>query len=575
MKKLIIFILIFAAAAGAGEFRFAVLGDSHFDNPEIFERLVQEINLLRPAFVIHTGNMIEGYTYDPEQIRKEWECFKKQIAPLTMPFYPVPGNRDIATTPLQAIFAEIWGKDKLYYSFDYRGSHFIILNTDYNLNYGTISADQMTWAERDLEKNAAAENIFVFMHRPLWRDGASNWNTFAALLKKYPNVRSVMAGHEHEYCFEEVDGLRCFILNASGRMDYYAPAVGYFHHFLMVSVEGTTVTEALIPAGSIKPADYVTRQEQDRASLYLLPPSGGQIPDPSLEPLNILYTFYIRNYSKEINVYTVRWETPNPAFTAEPREQALMLAPGRLEGVSVRLKAPARFYESYSLPYALIQTYYNTYSGESITLTSRHELNVPPRTVARFAKNPPIIDGMLDDTAWMSADDITDFKINRGGDPAQMQTWARTLFDEDYLYIGVHCAEPNLDKLVKLASPPIPFTWGDDEVEIFLDPEHDLQTFARAFVSAGGVAFSTLPEKGIVQPWFEHAVHMGKDYWAVEYKFPFSVLRQDDVPTSATTWGFNVRRHRQKPQREQSDWSKMSDYPNEEPWRFGILHFER
>ena len=122
MKNFVSFLLILGiTTAGAGEFKFAVLGDSQFENSAVFERLIQEVNLLKPAFVIHTGNMIEGYTYDPVRIREEWEIFKKQIAALTMPFYPVAGNRDVATTPLQAVFAEVWGKDKLYYSFDFRG----------------------------------------------------------------------------------------------------------------------------------------------------------------------------------------------------------------------------------------------------------------------------------------------------------------------------------------------------------------------------------------------------------------------------------------------------------------------
>jgi hypothetical protein len=47
-----------------------------------------------------------------------------------MPFYPVAGNHDVVTTPLQTLFAEVWGKDRLYYSFDHKGSHFVVLNTD-------------------------------------------------------------------------------------------------------------------------------------------------------------------------------------------------------------------------------------------------------------------------------------------------------------------------------------------------------------------------------------------------------------------------------------------------------------
>ena len=575
MRKVLFFILtLLAGVALAGDFKFAVLGDSQLQNPRVFEGIVQEVNLLKPDFVIHVGDMIEGYTYDPVRIREEWEGFKRQIAPLTMPFYPVAGNHDVVTTPLQALFAEVWGKDRLYYSFDHKGSHFVVLNTDYNLNYGMVTAEQLAWLDRDLQKSARADHAFIFMHRPLWRDVRSNWSDVRTILKKYTNISAVIAGHAHKYYFEEVDGLRCFIINSSAQMSYSAPEVGYFHQFLYVSVNGEEVTEAVIPADGVKPADYVTREEFDRAAPYFQSASGGQIPDPAESPLNIIYTFPVKNRTEEMNAYTVRWETPNPAFIVEPREQVVLISPGRTEDVAVRIKSPSRHFEAYSLPYALIQTYYNTLRGDSVVLTSRHELCIPPKSVVHYTKTSPTIDGILDDTAWQSADIITNFQVNRGGDMAVQQTWARTLYDDGYFYIGIHCAEPEPDKVVTLASPPVSFTWGDDEVEVFIDATHEMKTYSRASINAAGTTFNYLAGKGNVPPWYNHAVHRGKDYWSVECRMPLAAIGQDDAPTSATLWGFNVRRNRQRPQKEESDWNKMTTFPCE-PWRFGVLRFER
>ena len=554
-------------------FKFAVLGDSQFHNPEVFENMIREVDLLKPDFVIQSGDMIHGYTWDEERILLEWDRFRSQIAPLSMPFYPVPGNHDVTTTPMVEIYREIWGNNKLFHSFDHENSHFVILNTEYRMNHHSVAGEQLEWLKADLKNNRDAKHIFLFMHSPVWRRNPENWEILAGVLNRYPNIRGVYAAYSNENCFEEVDGIPCFIVNSSARMNYYAPAVGYSFQFLYVSVNGDEVTEAYIPAGTVKPHDYVTRKERDRAEPYLIPASGGQIPDPADEPLNFIYSFPLENRAEDINVYTIRWEIPNPAFTVEPRDQAVFLTPGQVEDIYVRITAPSRDFASYSLPYALIETYYNTMKNEAVVLSSRHELCIPRRARTNFTERSPWIDGLLDDTAWQWADVFTDFQINKAGEKAEAQTWVRTLWDQRFFYIGIHCEEPLPEKLVAHAEGGLPFTWGDDDIEIFIDADHDLDTFARAFVNTRGTTFNTLPEEGVVPRWYDRAVHVGKDYWSVEMKMPMSVLGVEDQPTSATQWGFNVRRHRQKPERIQSDWLKMDNYPYE-PWRFGVLEFK-
>lgn len=573
MRKILLLLLVVINVFCHGaEFKFAVLGDSQFHNPEVFEALVKEASLLEPDFVIQVGDMIHGYTYEPEHIRGEWERFKQQIGPLTVPFYPVPGNHDVGTLALENVYKEVWGEDRLFYSFNHKNSHFIILDTDYNLNYGKITPNQIEWLSNDLENNKEADHIFVFMHNPLWRSKNSSWDELTAVLKKYENARTVFAGHTHEYCFEEVDGFQCFIINSSGHINYEAPAVGYFHQFLYVSIKDDEVQKAIVPFGSIKPGNYVARKERDRVAPYFVPVGGGQIPGAKDAPLDIVYSFPLKNRTKEMNVYTVRWHIPNPAFTVEPRKQAILLGPNRTEDVYVRITAPSQEYAFYSLPYALIETYYNTLRGESVALSSRHELCIPREAIVRYTSRRPHLDGILDDTAWQSAEIITDFQLNKAGDPADAQTWVRTLFDKENFYVGVHCEEPNPENLVALATGSIPFTWGDDDVEVFLDVNHDKASYARAFVNCKGTTFSSLPGKGLCDAFFDQAVHIGKDYWAAEFRIPLKNLGVEDTPTSATIWGFNVRRHRQKPQRVQSDWVKMQNVPYE-PWRFGVLRF--
>ena len=222
MKKILIIAVLCIAGVGvAANFKFAVLGDSQFNNPEVFEEITPEVELLKPDFVIHIGDQIHGYTYDPEELNEEWARFKRQISPITAPYYPVPGNHDVGTTPMEAVYAKVWGADKFYYSFDHKGSHFVILDSDYRLHYGRITDNQLKWLASDLEAHKNADNIFIFVHRPLWRDRHSNWNTVRKMLRKYPNIRAVFSGHTHEYCVEKIDNIPCIILNSSGNMSYF------------------------------------------------------------------------------------------------------------------------------------------------------------------------------------------------------------------------------------------------------------------------------------------------------------------------------------------------------------------
>ena len=78
------------------EFSFVILEDSQFHHPDAFNRVIDEVALLNPAFVLQVGDMISGYVATDKEFRSEWDRFKTQISVLgDIPFYPVPGNHDV------------------------------------------------------------------------------------------------------------------------------------------------------------------------------------------------------------------------------------------------------------------------------------------------------------------------------------------------------------------------------------------------------------------------------------------------------------------------------------------------
>ncbi len=78
-KSVIFFIILFFSVSPAQEFRFAVWGDSQFQNPEVFEETVKRTHLLNPDFVIHVGDMIHGYTYSIDTVSyTHLDVYKRQ-----------------------------------------------------------------------------------------------------------------------------------------------------------------------------------------------------------------------------------------------------------------------------------------------------------------------------------------------------------------------------------------------------------------------------------------------------------------------------------------------------------------
>ena len=191
----------------AREFRFVVVTDrtgGHRDG--VFEGAIPRINLLRPDFVVSVGDLIEGYSDDPQLLDRQWTEFEALVAGLEMPFFYAPGNHDMSS----AVMAEAWHArfGPSFYHFVYRDALFLVLNSEL---FGMVhdptqplpgpwtQAEQMAMVERVLRENARARWTFVFIHQPLW-DAATvppDWLRVEELLGSRPY--SVFAGHYHRY----------------------------------------------------------------------------------------------------------------------------------------------------------------------------------------------------------------------------------------------------------------------------------------------------------------------------------------------------------------------------------------
>ncbi|MFT7653912.1 MAG: membrane dipeptidase [Candidatus Azotimanducaceae bacterium] len=241
--------------ASEDEFHFVVLGDSQFHFPAQFNRTIDQVRTLRPAFVIQVGDLIQGYNSNLGEIEQEWQRFKAQVQPLSpVPYYPIPGNHDVYSgdkrpdKSLEDLFEKTFGP--LYFSFRYKNSLFVGLNSESD-NTGEISDEQIDWLA-DRLRETDAEHKFVFMHRPplLMKKADRLHEIF-----KSHGVGQVIYGHHHHYHHLNHDGVNYTMTNAGGRMAQENKEIGGFFHMLQISVRGEEVDVAVINNDAIQGQD--------------------------------------------------------------------------------------------------------------------------------------------------------------------------------------------------------------------------------------------------------------------------------------------------------------------------------
>jgi hypothetical protein len=126
-----------------------------------------------------------------------WGVFKSRIR-------PSPGNHDYYTTDAEGYYGYFGaqaGPDRRgYYSFDYRGWHFISLNSLVDVS---AESPQYAWLESDLARTSDSLCTIAYWHYPAYNSGATYGNvmamrTFFDVLYK-AGVEIVLSGHEHIY----------------------------------------------------------------------------------------------------------------------------------------------------------------------------------------------------------------------------------------------------------------------------------------------------------------------------------------------------------------------------------------
>ncbi|PKQ28785.1 MAG: hypothetical protein CVT63_01020 [Candidatus Anoxymicrobium japonicum] len=205
--------------------------------PVFFERVIDQVNLIRPDFAVILGDNIRAQ-HAPGDYQVEFRQFYKALSRFQVPVFIIPGNHDTYFNEVDGarVFEENIGP--LHYSFDIGDAHFTAVNTtqwpatDRMMmeKFGLIPGprkwqgqvlgatdernpktytSQLAWLRDDLAGHLRSRNRFVLMHHDPFRPGGkpSAWKDerFGALFalggggKGSVALRVLMAKHCVDY----------------------------------------------------------------------------------------------------------------------------------------------------------------------------------------------------------------------------------------------------------------------------------------------------------------------------------------------------------------------------------------
>lgn len=97
--------------------------------PVFFEEAIEQINLIRPDFVVMLGDFIRAQK-DPGEYQFEFDWFYKELARFEVPTFMVPGNHDLYVNEVDGL--RVWQENigPPFYSFDVGDCHFTCANTN-------------------------------------------------------------------------------------------------------------------------------------------------------------------------------------------------------------------------------------------------------------------------------------------------------------------------------------------------------------------------------------------------------------------------------------------------------------
>jgi len=191
--------------------------------------------------------------------------------------------------------------------------------------------------------------------------------------------------------------------------------------------------------------------------------------------------------------------------------------------------------------------------GQS-TRESSGEVGREPSPVATLRASrrsaPVVIDGRLEDGAWLSATPSRAFTQSwpDPGKPGRDSTEVRIVYDDDAIYVGVRAFDARPDSIAAQLARRDATGIYSDWIHVVLDSYHDRRTGFRFTVNPRGVQKDVYHSNDNSEDlnWdavWDVATRVDSLGWVAEYRIPLSQLRFGDAPRGAErVWGLQVQR---------------------------------
>lgn len=266
-------------------FSFAVIGDLNSgERAGVLEVAVEQINLLRPEFILSIGDLVEGGTEDTVQLKKEYDHFDERMSKAQAPIFHLGGNHDLTNPVMRKFWEKRYGKR--YYHFIFKNVLFLVLDSEdypeermwkiyrerkraiqlldsgkielaqlteyYRMPErvtGEISEAQSSYFEKVIADHPDVRWTFVLMHKPVWqRTGKGSMERIEAALgnRKF----TVLNGHQHKYSYTDRNKHDYIMMGTTGG-GQDATSDRAFDHILLATISDQEPAIANLKLGGI------------------------------------------------------------------------------------------------------------------------------------------------------------------------------------------------------------------------------------------------------------------------------------------------------------------------------------
>lgn len=133
-------------------------------------------------------------------------------------------------------------------------------------------------------------------------------------------------------------------------------------------------------------------------------------------------------------------------------------------------------------------------SGQPLFADKEALFTVPRQYTALFHASGPVVDGKLNDAAWINAP-WTDYFIDIEGESKPTPTWktrAKMIWNNEGLFIAAELEEPHVWAYLKNYDDIV---FHDNDFEVFIDPRNDTHRYYEFEVNAIGTMFDLFMPK--------------------------------------------------------------------------------